>query len=65
MEKEIIFLVKELFFQDTGTMTIKFKENWFYSMEMYLMDVLKITKDFKESINIETEMSMKVPGRMT
>jgi hypothetical protein len=34
-------------------------------MEMYLMDVLKITKDFKESINIEMGMSMKVLGKMT
>jgi hypothetical protein len=29
------------------------------------MDVSKITNDFKESINIETEMSMKVLGKMT
>lgn len=65
MEKEIIFLVKELYFQDIGIMIIKFRVNWFCSMEMYLMDVSKITNDFKESINIETEMSMKVLGKMT
>jgi hypothetical protein len=34
-------------------------------MEMYLMDVSKIINDFKEFINIEMEMFMKVLGKMT
>lgn len=64
MEKEIIFLVKALYLQDFGKMTIKFKGNSFYLMVMYSTVVLKIIKDIKEPINIEMEIFMRELGKM-
>lgn len=63
MEKEIIFLVKELFLVEDGNKMKKLKVNLLFLMEMYLMDALKTINVIKVNIVIETEMSTKVHGK--
>lgn len=64
MEKEITFLVKELFLVEDGNKIKKLKVNLLFLMEMYLMDVLKTINVTKVNIVTETEMSTKVHGKM-
>lgn len=64
MEKETIFSAKAQFLVDVGRKTKNLKANWLYLTEIYSMDVSKIIKDIKESIDTEMVIFMKEHGKM-